>query len=191
MRGNDTYFVDSTGDQTIEAASAGLDFVRSTISWTLGNNVEELQLLGTAPLNGTGNTLNNWMQGNSAGNVLDGLGGNDTLITGGGADVVRFTTALGVGNIDRINDFSVADDTIQLANAVFTSLVSTGALASGSFVSGVGAAAVAVEADDYILYDTATGALYYDADADGIGGAVQFATLIGFPGLLDSDFLVI
>ncbi|MDQ0463373.1 Ca2+-binding RTX toxin-like protein [Caulobacter ginsengisoli] len=77
--GNDVYFVDSNLDVVIEAPGGGADFVRSSRSWTLGDNVENLALTGSAGLNGTGNTLNNYILGNSGANRLDGAEGNDTL----------------------------------------------------------------------------------------------------------------
>ncbi|MCB1968095.1 MAG: calcium-binding protein, partial [Candidatus Accumulibacter sp.] len=77
---------------------------------------------------------------------------------------------------------------IELENAIFASLSSTGTLAAGSFRSG--AAVVAADGDDFILYDTASGALSYDADGNGAGAAVPFATLgIGLA-LSSADFLV-
>jgi Ca2+-binding RTX toxin-like protein len=87
--GNDTYVV-GTGDTVTEGASAGMDTVHSAITWTLGSNIENLTLTGTAAVNGTGNTLNNVLSGNSANNLLTGLGGNDTYLysRGGGQDRV-------------------------------------------------------------------------------------------------------
>jgi Ca2+-binding RTX toxin-like protein len=87
--GNDTYVV-GTGDTVTEGASAGTDTVHSAITWTLGSNIENLTLTGTAAVNGTGNTLNNVLSGNSANNILTGLGGNDTYLysRGGGQDRV-------------------------------------------------------------------------------------------------------
>lgn len=83
--GNDTYVV-GTGDTVTEAASAGTDTVQSAATWTLGANLENLTLIGTAAVNGTGNTSNNILAGNSANNTLSGLGGNDTYLynRGGG-----------------------------------------------------------------------------------------------------------
>jgi Ca2+-binding RTX toxin-like protein len=96
--GNDTYTVDSTGDVVIETVGNGNnDLVRSSVSWTLGDNVESLTLLGTAPLNGTGNALNNRILGNSAANTLTGNDGNDTLDGKGGNDIL-----LGGNGVDRI-----------------------------------------------------------------------------------------
>jgi Ca2+-binding RTX toxin-like protein len=83
--GNDTYVV-GAGDTVTEAASAGTDTVHSSVTWTLGNNVENLTLTGTAAINGSGNTLNNTLIGNSAANVLSGGTGNDTMSGGAGND---------------------------------------------------------------------------------------------------------
>ena len=84
--GNDTYVVDNAGDIVTEGASEGIDTVQSSITYTLGNNVENLTLTGTTAINGTGNTLDNILTGNSAINTLTGGAGNDTLDGGAGAD---------------------------------------------------------------------------------------------------------
>ncbi len=84
--GDDTYMVDDAADVVVEAASAGTDSVQSTISYILADNVENLTLMGTAAINGTGNTLNNTITGNAANNTLDGGTGVDTLIGGLGDD---------------------------------------------------------------------------------------------------------
>jgi Ca2+-binding RTX toxin-like protein len=83
--GNDTYCVDNTGDIVTEYADEGTDAVRSSVTYTLGSNIENLTLTGTDPVNGTGNELNNVIYGNSASNILSGVGGNDTL-AGSNAD---------------------------------------------------------------------------------------------------------
>jgi hypothetical protein len=77
--GNDTYEVDSTLDEVIEAAGQGQDTVRSYINYTLAANLEDLTLLGTEALSGTGNTGNNYLIGNVGANTLTGLEGNDWL----------------------------------------------------------------------------------------------------------------
>lgn len=87
--GNDTYIVDDIGDAITELDGEGADTVRSTVNYTLANYVENLLLLGTAPLSGTGNALANTLTGNAAANVLDGAGGADTLIGGAGNDIYR------------------------------------------------------------------------------------------------------
>ncbi len=91
--GNDTYVVDSTSDVTTEAASAGTDVVQSSVNWTLAANIENLILMGTANLSGTGNSAVNTLTGNSGDNILDGGAGNDTLIGGAGNDTYLVDSA--------------------------------------------------------------------------------------------------
>jgi Ca2+-binding RTX toxin-like protein len=92
--GVDIYVVDNAGDVVTENAGEGIDTVQSSLSYTLGAEVENLTLTGTATLNGTGNGLNNIITGNSGANTLTGGIGNDTLIGGVGND----TLIGGVGN---------------------------------------------------------------------------------------------
>jgi serralysin len=79
--GNDTYMVDHVGDKVVESNTAlsQMDTVKSRISYTLGTNCENLQLLGTANSNGKGNGLDNTVYANIGNNALDGAGGTDTL----------------------------------------------------------------------------------------------------------------
>ena len=86
--GNDTYVVDNAGDKVEEAANGGTDHVKSSVSFTLGANVEQLTLTGSAAINGTGNELANTITGNGAANSLSGAAGNDTLNGGAGADTL-------------------------------------------------------------------------------------------------------
>lgn len=80
----------------------------------------------------------------------------------------------------------MADDTVQLENAVFTALTATGWLAAAAFHIG----AAAADADDRIIYNDATGALSYDSDGTGAADAVQFATLAHNLAMTNADFLV-
>jgi Ca2+-binding RTX toxin-like protein len=84
--GNDTYTVDNAGDLITENALEGTDLVRSSISYTLGANVENLTLLGSAGINGTGNALDNAIRDNAGSNILDGGAGADKLYGYGGDD---------------------------------------------------------------------------------------------------------
>jgi trimeric autotransporter adhesin len=86
--GNDTYVVNTAGDTVSEQSGAGTDLVFSTVTWVLGANVENLSLLGSAAVNGTGNGDSNILHGNASANVLSGLGGNDYLFGGRGNDTL-------------------------------------------------------------------------------------------------------
>ncbi|MFN6181949.1 MAG: choice-of-anchor I family protein, partial [Dolichospermum sp.] len=105
--GNDTYIVDTSTDTIIENLNNGTDNVISSVTYTLGNNLENLTLNGTTAINGTGNSLNNTITGNTANNILDGGLGTDTLIGGVGND-----TYIMDSTTDTITD-SVGIDTIQ------------------------------------------------------------------------------
>ncbi|MGI0480657.1 Calx-beta domain-containing protein [Geminocystis sp. CENA526] len=85
-KGNDTYYVDNRNDRVVENLNEGIDTVRSTITYTLPNHVENLTLSGTANINGRGNRLNNVIRGNSGNNILNGGIGADTMIGGKGND---------------------------------------------------------------------------------------------------------
>ncbi|WP_394560656.1 M10 family metallopeptidase C-terminal domain-containing protein [Aquipseudomonas alcaligenes] len=91
--GEDLYIVDSAGDQIIETGLNGaepedveIDRVDSSISWTLGANLEVLTLTGSAAIDGTGNELDNRIGGNAAANIIDGAGGADLMLGGDGSD---------------------------------------------------------------------------------------------------------
>ncbi|MBK9327636.1 MAG: putative Ig domain-containing protein [Hydrogenophilales bacterium] len=94
--GNDTYTVDNPGDVVTENAGQGTDTVKSSVSHTLGDNVEKLVLTGGTATNGTGNPLNNILTGNGGANTLDGGAGNDILQGGKGNDTYLFNRGGGV-----------------------------------------------------------------------------------------------
>lgn len=191
--GNDTYFVENTGDSVTENLNQGTDLVSSRLTYTLPANVENLTLTGTAAVNGTGNGLANLITGNSAANQLKGMAGNDILdggtgnnvLTGGtGNDFFRFSTT---GHVDTITDYNPPNDTFQLDNAVFTALTATGTLAAGRFRIG----AQALDANDNVLYNKTAGTLWYDADGNGAGAAVQIAVMGSGLNLTNADIVVI
>jgi Ca2+-binding RTX toxin-like protein len=142
---------------------------------------------GTAAINLTGNALANYIIGNDGANVLNGGAGSDVLNGRGGADMFAFTDALGATNVDLVIDFVGGSDRLALDDAIFAGIGTPGAFSAGAFVVGTQAA----DADDRIIYDQATGRLFYDADGSSAGAAVLFATLSGNPTLSASDFAVI
>ena len=184
--GNDTYVTDG-GDVISEGLNAGIDLVESSVSRTLGANIENLTLTGSAVINGIGNGTGNVISGNGAANMLNGGAGNDTLSGGAGSDSFVFSTAPGAGNIDQITDFSAADDTIRLDDAVFAGLGS-GVLAASAFSAN--ATGLAVDGSDRIIYETDTGQLFFDSDGVGGGARVQFAVLSAGLTLTNADFFV-
>jgi Ca2+-binding RTX toxin-like protein len=187
LGGNDTYVVEQAGDVVIEAAGEGTDLVRSTITHTLAANVENLDLLGANAINGLGNALGNTINGNSAANSLLGGAGNDVLTGGLGQDGFFFTTALNAAtNVDRIMDFNVRDDTIRLDDAIFTGFGAVGPINADAFHIG----AAAADAEDRIIYNSATGALIFDTNGNAAGGAMQFATLGTGLALTNADILL-
>ncbi|MCE4553518.1 PA14 domain-containing protein [Pelomonas sp. P8] len=119
--GNDTYVVDSLSDTTAENASEGTDTVQSSITWTLGVNLENLTLTGTSAINGIGNTADNVLTGNGAANTLTGLAGNDTLDGGAGADTLIGGTGNDTYIVDNAGDV-VTENPGEGTDAVFASV---------------------------------------------------------------------
>lgn len=185
--GDDTYIVDNIGDRVTELSNQGLDKVLSSINYTLGTNVENLELTGTAAIKGTGNTAANVIIGNSGANTLNGMTGRDTMTGGGGADRFIFNTALGTANIDTITDFQLGLDKIVLENAIFRNVGLAGTLKDAAFYMGT----AAHDANDRIIYDDLSGKLYYDSNGTAAGGMTQFALLNTGLALKATDFLII
>jgi serralysin len=189
--GDDLIYADATGDRVYEAVGQGNDRVFAGASHALiaGQEIETLSTdwnAGTTAIDLTGNEFGQIIYGNNGANTIDGGGGNDYLLGLGGSDIFAFTTALGSGNIDRIADFGGGVDRIHLDDAVFTGL-GRGTLAASAFVTGTAAG----DADDRIVYDATTGALYYDADGTGAAAAIYFASLGPDAGLSATDIVVI
>jgi Ca2+-binding RTX toxin-like protein len=214
--GDDVYFVDNGRDKVVEVKNAGTDLVNSSVSYRLSKNVENLHLLGEASLTGRGNKGDNELLGNSGNNTLKGLQGNDSLfgdggddrlyggagddmlIGGEGADYMAggkghdtflFDTILdSQKNSDTIADFDPEHDTLQLDNSIFSSLVSAGILSSENFQAN--ADGVALDDDDYIIYNTTSGTLLYDLDGVGTASAVEFVTLDSKPDINSNNILI-
>ncbi|MCW2274718.1 Ca2+-binding RTX toxin-like protein [Rhodoblastus acidophilus] len=197
--GNDIYRVDNSSDTVTEAARGGVDTVYASVSYQLqsGQEVENLRAnAGATGLTLVGNDLNNAIYGGTGADTLKGAGGTDGLAGGAGADSLtggagkdsfRFDTALGASNIDTVVDFTIADDSMLLASAIFTQAGPVGVLGADAFVIG----AAALDATDRIIYNSTTGAMFYDPD--GLGGlaATQFATLSTSLAVTNTSFQVV
>jgi serralysin len=205
--GDDSYYVNSSYDLVIEStlATGGVDIVYSSANFSLATlaaaGVEKLTLTGTLAINGTGNAKANSLTGNDAANrlnggygtdsldggagndILNGGFGKDTLTGGDGQDIFKLTNF----SVDSITDFNITDDTLQLENAVFTKLGAVGTLNSDKFIIGT----AAVDNNDYVIYDSGTGALFYDANGNTSGGITQIALLGPGLALTNADFTVI
>lgn len=219
--GNDDYVIDSLLDVIKELPNQGTDMIWSTMTYSLSAiaNVENLSLFGMGKINATGNSLSNYLLGNKNDNTLNGLTGNDwlqgdagkdkligsdgndtlngglgsdTLSGGYGLDIFQLLDIPNSLNIDTISDFSAINDTIDLAKSVFQSFANYGQISSNYFRSGWGLKN-AMDGDDYLVYNTANGALYYDAGGNNLGSAsaIQIATLTNHPSLTYQDFLII
>ena len=129
------------------------------------------------------------LNGGNGNDFLFGGAGNDNLTGGLNNDFFVFNTALNASsNRDTITDFNHVADTIQLENAVFTKL--------GAGVHALNAAFLrlgtkALDANDYVIYNKATGGLFYDNDGNGAHAAIQFAVLANKPVIAANDFTVI
>lgn len=135
---------------------------------------------------------NDTLTGDGQANALIGGGGNDTLDGGAGADTLTggagldsFVFSGSLNGSDRIIDFVVVDDTIGLAAASFAAL--GGTVDATEFVIGTGAG----DANDFLIYNSTAGALYYDADGAGGTAQVLFARLASGLALTNADFSIV
>ncbi|OYE03115.1 beta strand repeat-containing protein [Nostoc sp. 'Peltigera membranacea cyanobiont' 232] len=192
--GNDIYTVDNLSDIITEGLNAGTDLVNSSVSWVLGDNLENLTLTGTGAITGTGNSLNNILMGNTGANTLSGGDGNDRLfgnsgndslvggigddslyggvgkdtLSGGAGRDSLYLTDTRTGGYDTITDFTGADDTIFISKAEFgLSQAQDTTLDQSLFRLGT----IATTASDRFIYNQSTGSLFFDKD--GLGGTAQ------------------
>jgi Ca2+-binding RTX toxin-like protein len=181
-----------------------VDGSQITLEIMLGGNDAITGSTGADVLKGFGG--DDVMRGGKGNDVLDGGVGNDRLIGGAGADRLIggdgkdtltggpghdhfvFSAALNAAtNVDRITDFSVADR-IELDHNVFAGIGAPGSVLSGAaFHQGHHAH----DASDHIIYNKATGALYYDANGNAPGGEVKFAVVADHATLTHADFLIV
>ena len=204
--GNDFYYVDNASDVVKEGnATGGLDQVSSTVSFTLGSNIEQLTLTGSGAINGVGNNLANTMIGNGAVNSLKGAGGADTLDGRGGDDLVqggagRDMLTGGTGNdkfvfldgdtsatrslADHILDFA-AGDKVDLHN-----IDANTTLATNQAFHFVGTAGFTVGDPGELHYSTGSGTTWIEGDTDGDGTADFAIYMAGDHTLAASDFVL-
>jgi Ca2+-binding RTX toxin-like protein len=198
--GNDHYIIDNTGDVAIEVAGGGdADEVSASVNYSAaGQDIERIVLTGAAAIDATGQELDNIITGNAGANHisgglgddrLDGKDGADHLAGGPGDDVFVFSSALGAGNVDIVDDL-LPQDRIELDNAVFAGLAE-GPLSASAFKD-LGHHGATVDASDRILYNSDTGDLFFDADGSGGGfSAILFANVGRHTSLGAADFTVI
>jgi len=133
----------------------------------------------------SGGAGNDHLRGDAGDDILNSGADRDTLAGGAGHDSFVFDTVLGRTNIDAICDFRSADDLFRLDSSIFVGLAA-GALTAEAFVIGK----AAIDANDHILYDKASGALLFDSDGAGGASAVKFATVTCGTSLAADDFLL-
>jgi Ca2+-binding RTX toxin-like protein len=214
--GNDTYVISDIGDLITEIANSGRDSVFSNITYTLADNLENLTLTNLNNINGTGNTLNNVINGNQADNILTGNAGddiiigrdgndvligqqnNDTLTGGNGNDMFNYNTGVAFSGSDigsdRIIDFakiSGNSDKIVLGKNTFAlaSNLGTGfSVASEFAIVATDEAAKASSAQ--IVYTTVSGNIFYNPNGVVVGGESIVTTLSNIPILSATDFMI-
>ncbi|MDS7968862.1 putative Ig domain-containing protein [Acinetobacter sp. V117_2] len=151
--GNDSYVIDNTGDIVTENTGEGIDTVLSSITYTLGNNLENLTLTGSTAINGTGNALNNVLVGNSAINTLTGGAGDDYLDGGAGADKLLG----GLGNDTYVIDNSGDTVTENASEGIDTVLSSITYILGSNLENLTLSGSTAINATGNTLNNTLTG----------------------------------
>ena len=183
LGGNDEYYIGDAAERVLEDNGGGRDAIYASVDYVLaaGSDVEVLStdsLIGTADIDLTGNALGQeLLPAMPAPTVLDGGAGVDYLFGGAGADTFAFTTALGAGNVDDDRRLQRRRRHDRARRCGVHRRSHAGPLAAGAFVTGT----AAQDADDRIIYDAATGQLFYDADGNGAGAQVLFGLNAALP----------
>jgi len=160
---------------------------------TLGNDSITAGVGNDSMSGGAGNDT---LAGGAGNDTLVGGAGNDMLTGGDGADRFVLDAAFSAANVDTIKDFATGTDKIVLSAKVFTKFTGSSAgtaITAGNLVVGAGTTAKAADSNDYLIYDTGTDMLYYDADGNGAGAPVAFVKveLTGTAAPAFGDFLVV
>ncbi len=199
--GDDIYVVDHDGDRVYENADEGNDTVKAAIDYALAPEIESLYLIEDA-VTGTGNALVNNLNGSNHDNVLSGLGGDDnlyglggddTLLGGygddrlvGGAGADRFVfLSTPINGCDLIVDFTHGVDQLQFTGAAY-GFAPGHALTEAEFTVGT----VAFGAVAQFVWDPIGRRLYFDADGEGAGEAVEIAAISNGDAVAKEDFVI-
>lgn len=146
LGGDDTYYVDASGDVVVEVAGGGTDTVRASASYTLAAEIEALILTGAAT-DGTGNDLANTLTGNALANRLDGGAGADTMKGGAGDDTYVVDNAgdvviegAGGGNdtVEITFDYTLTAGEIENLTLTGEAHVGTGNATANRITGGIG-----------------------------------------------------
>jgi Ca2+-binding RTX toxin-like protein len=175
--GNDVYLITDTLDTVVEQAGEGVDEVRSSVSHALAAEVENLTLLGTAGLAGTGNGLANVVIGTSGNDTLAGGGGADTLQGGDGDDLLEGgegNDTLQGGNGNDVLDGGSGGDALQGGAGNDTYVVDSAAdgISESSGIDTVLAAITYALTSTHLENLTLTGAENIDGTGNGVANVI-------------------
>ena len=195
-------------DHYYHAANSSVDDLSNTLGnngGTIANVVIDASGVTTNGLRFEGNADVNTFIGTTQDDVFVGNGGNDVLTGNAGADIFVFgevheqvitgsdttvqtyvDTAFDLTGVDTITDFTHGSDKLQLSDDQYASLM--GGITNDNI--SVNASGTATDADDYLLFNTTTNVLSYDADGSGAGAAIEIAVLVGVSTLDSSDFVI-
>lgn len=173
-----TTHYDSTNAITgIDKMSVRADGVQVTRSYDANNKLIQNEFIGT--------DLGDTIMGSSATAHIHGGLGSDTFSGSSGVEYIHFDTAIGNGDVDTLLLFNSSKDKIVLDHAIFDQ-IDVGNLASSAFVKGT----MALDANDRIIYDSATGSLYYDPDGSGSAHQILFAQITPTSGFGAGNFVI-
>ncbi|HTV71561.1 MAG TPA: calcium-binding protein [Rhizobiaceae bacterium] len=182
------YVYGGDGNDTIIAGIGGDEFDGQNGNDTLTGNRGVDQIKGGAGNDTvTGGAGDDRLYGDANNDKLNGGVGTDRLWGGANADTFIFNVAPTIANCDFIYDFNRVDDTIQLENAVFKQIGAVGPLKATAFKLST----QVKDADDRIIYNRATGQIFYDADGSGPIAPANFVSLTTKPLITAADFHVI
>ncbi|MEN9897735.1 MAG: hypothetical protein RLZZ66_1384 [Pseudomonadota bacterium] len=189
----------------LNAGATGAVGTTTKLGQTFDNVKVDASGVSANGLKFVGNGNANTFIGTAKNDTLTGNGGNDTLTGGNGSDTFVFgqvhtqtvtgaatavqrykNIASALTGTDTITDFVSGKDIIELHDDFYTALSKLGAVGATNLVIGTSA----LDADDYLVFDSASHVLSYDADANGIGAAIPIAQLTGVSTLVFTDFTI-